>query len=261
MSSLSTPEDSWPPPPDELALNDGEVHVWRADLRPAPEETERLSRLLSADETDRANRFHFARDRERFVAARAALRQILGLYLRVAPGDLRFRYGEFGKPSLAEERATLDLRFNLAHSHDLALCAVAARREVGVDVEFMRAELTGEDIARRYFSPREVRELEGLPAELRVEGFFNCWTRKEAYIKARGEGLSFPLHGFAVSLRPGEPAALLEVAGEPREVSRWSLRDLEPGAGYAAAVAAEGKNWQILCYEWSTRKGASGEGD
>lgn len=250
MTPASPSKDDWPAPPDGLALSDAEVHVWRVTLSRAPEETRSLARLLSADEVDRAGRFHFQRDRDRFVVARATLRLILGSYLRVSPGGLRFRYSEFGKPSLAEDYGAPGLRFNLAHSNDLALCAVASGREVGVDVEFVRPEMAHEEIARHYFSPAEVAELRALPADGRAEAFFNCWTRKEAYIKARGDGLSFPLEGFTVSLRPGEPAALVDVERDPREVVRWRLMELRPAEGYAGAVAAEGKDWQLFCYEW-----------
>lgn len=259
MPSPASSEDSWSAPPEELALSAVEVHVWRADLNRTSAQTQSLLQFLSANEIDRANRFHFQKNREHFVVARATLRLILGFYLRMPPEHLRFRYGEFGKPSLEEDYGSHGLRFNLSHSHGLALYAVAAGREVGIDVEFMRPEMTGEDIARRFFSSPEVRMLDRLPMDLRVEGFFNCWTRKEAYIKARGEGLSFPLEQFTVSLKPEQPAALLDVAQQPQEVERWTLKGLTPGIGYAAAVAAEGRDWQLCCLEWPPQDSPGGE--
>ena len=143
------------------------------------------------------------------------------------------------------------LRFNLSHSRGLALYAVALDREVGVDVEFVRDDFAVEEIATSFFSPGEVAALKALPACSRVEGFFNCWARKEAYVKARGEGLSIPLAHFEVSLAPGGRAALLSVLDNRREDLRWSLRGLTPGAGYAAAVAVEGRGLRLACWEWA----------
>lgn len=224
---------TWDPPPDDLGLPPDEVHVWRAALDLPDPLAEALGRLLSADERERAERFHFARDRRRFSAGRGLLRDILSRYLNAAPQELRFHYNAHGKPSLYGS----DLRFNLSHSGGLALFAVTVGGEVGVDVERIRPEVMQEGLARRYFSPREVTALEALPPEQQPPGFFNCWTRKEAYIKARGEGLSLPLDSFDVSLEPGKPARLLYVKDAPGEAERWSLWDLEVGAGFAAALA------------------------
>src|SRR5207244_11453763 len=126
--------------------------------------------------------------------------------------------------------------------------------EVGIDLEYIRAEVADEPIAERFFASREIAALIGLPAPLRAEGFFNCWTRKEAYIKARGEGLTIPLDAFEVSLAPEEPAALLRVDSDPAEASRWSLQALAPGPGYVAAIAVEGRDWQLRCWEWPLEK-------
>ncbi len=243
-------EPSWPPPPAHLTLAEDEVHVWRAHLDLAPAQVRELLRTLTPDERARARRFRFRRDRDRFIVARGVLRAILGRYLGVDPGRLRFRYSPYGKPALADEFEDEGIRFNLAHSQGIALYAVSRGRDVGVDVEYVRADLADERIAERFFSPREVAMLRAVPAEQRREAFFHCWTRKEAYVKARGEGLSLPLDQFDVSLAPGEPAALLSTPGDPPEVTRWSLRALDPGPGYIAALAVEGNGWRLRCWQW-----------
>lgn len=237
-----------------MGLAGDEVHVWRARLDVPPTRAERLLGLLARDERERAERFHFQRDRDRFIAARGLLRSILGGYLNVEPGSLRFDYGARGKPSLAPEHNPEGLRFNVSHSQGVALFAVARGRELGVDVERVSARVACEEIAARFFSARESARLFELPEGLRAEAFFNCWTRKEAYIKARGEGLALPLDLFDVSLVPGEPAALLENRIAPEEVSRWSLLELTPWPRFAAAIAVEGRGWRLKCWHWLRSK-------
>lgn len=203
-------------------------------------------RLLDPDEVSRANRFYFEKDRKHFAVARGFLRSLLGRYLDADPKQLQFNYGEYGKPSLPGAGR---LRFNVSHSHGLALYALTEGRDIGVDVEYVRADFTSDEIARRFFSPFEVESLCGLPAEERVASFFRCWTRKEAYIKATGLGLSQPLDGFDVTLRPGERAALLRTeAGSPEN---WSMANVEVGPGYAGAVAVEGLISKIAYWEAS----------
>lgn len=246
---------SWSPPPERPAAA-GEVHLWLAELTQSTSLLARLERTLSADERERAARFHFRRDAEHFVVARGALRDILGRYLCERPERLRFAYNEFGKPSLAGVHAGGPHRFNLSHSRGRALYAVTLGREVGVDLEFVRPDFAGEEIASAYFSRPEVAALRALPAGRRVEAFFNCWTRKEAFVKARGEGLSLPLDRFAVSLAPGEPARLLDVEGEPGEAARWSLKGLPFEDGYVGALAAESGGWRLRCWRWTGPQGA-----
>ena len=242
--------DSWPAPPGVLALDDAEVHVWRAPLDQPAGVVERLRSTLAEDEKLRAARFHFEKDRARFVVARGALRAILGRYLRVPPARLQFRYGPYGKPSLAAEFAASGLEFNVSHSHALGLIAVARGGALGIDVEHLRGDAAERQIAERFFSACEVAALCGLPAAQQPRAFFDCWTRKEAYIKARGEGLSFPLAEFDVSLRPDEPAALLRVRGDAREAERWTLRALDVAPGYAAALVAQGHGWRLKTWRW-----------
>jgi len=158
---------------------------------------------LVPDERQRAERFRFERDRRRFIVAHGVLRDILGRYLKCSPAQVSFSYNQYGKPALAQESEAIGLRFNMSHSHEVALYALTRAREVGVDVELLREDFASLEIAERFFSRSEVALLNSLAPELRTDGFFNCWTRKEAYIKALGEGLSHPLDRFAVSLAPG----------------------------------------------------------
>jgi 4'-phosphopantetheinyl transferase len=197
----------------------------------------------------RAGKYYFKRDRDRFIIARGALRKILSRYLCVAPGQIRFTYSPYGKPALAE--AAHELSFNVSHSHEVALYAVTLGREVGLDVEFIREDFASMEIAEHFFSREEVAALRALPSHLQTLAFFNCWTRKEAYIKARGEGLSHPLDQFAVSCAPGEPAAILSSKSDPLEVSRWWLHELRPGPGYAAALALQGGSRRLSLWQWA----------
>lgn len=222
----------WSSPPSSLSLQPGDVHVWRLVLD-VP--VEPFLELLQPDEIDRANRFHFEKDRKHFTIARGFLRVLLGRYLQSDPKRVVFFYGAYGKPALEREGS---LRFNMSHSGGMALYAFTEGREIGVDVEHVRADFTSDDIARRFFSPSEVESLCRLPGEERVAGFFRCWTRKEAYIKATGRGLSQALDGFDVTLGPGELAALLRNDDGTHE--RWTMADVEVGPGYAGALAVEG---------------------
>lgn len=226
------------------------MHVWRADLNQEPARVRIFSDILAPDERQRASRFHFQRDRGHYIVARGVLRFILQRYLGISPGLLRFSYNQYGKPALETMADGEALRFNVSHSGGVALYAVTRGREVGLDIEAIREDFAGLEIAERFFSAREVETLRALPAELQTAAFFNCWTRKEAYIKALGEGLSHPLQSFAVSLIPGEAAALLSSDSDPDEPARWSLMELNPGDGYVAAVAVEGIVPALRRWQW-----------
>jgi 4'-phosphopantetheinyl transferase len=218
-------------------LPEGCVHVWRVELDRAAVHAD-LWAVLGEEERRRAMRFRFVRDTERFVAAHAAVRTILARYLDdTDPAALSFDTGPFGKPALVGE-SVKQLHFSLSHSAGLALCAVA-RHDVGVDVERVRPEFAVEALADSYFSEYERKTLHDVSAGQRVAAFFACWTRKEAYIKARGEGFSRPLDSFDVTLAPGEEAALVGTRPDPDEARRWSLSSLDAGPRYAAAVAVE----------------------
>jgi 4'-phosphopantetheinyl transferase len=248
---------SWSRPPGRVRLEEGEVHVWRASLDLPLSETERLGETLSADERERAARFRVPRVQVRFTAGRAILREILGRYLDCSPSELSFGYRDRGKPFLLPGPGREDLRFNLSHSHGLALFGVSLAREIGIDLEQIRQDREHEKLAQRYFSPKEVAALRALTPEGRVGAFFDCWTRKEAYLKARGEGLAIPLAGFEVSLAPGEGAALLSVVGEPGESGRWYLEAFDPGPGFSAALAVEGKLSGLRMWDWENPSSGS----
>jgi 4'-phosphopantetheinyl transferase len=238
-------------PPGPLGhLSPHEVHVWWANLGRPAEEVRELETLLSEDERRRADGFYFEKDREHYIVSRGTLRSIIGLYLDSSPARLRFSCNDFGKPFLAEELGRDGLSFNLSHSQGLALYGLTRGRKIGVDVEYVRPDVNVAGIAANFFSPREVAALNSLPPCDRRRAFFTCWARKEAYIKARGEGVSLPLDSFTVSLKPGEPAALLDVAGDPLETARWQFHDLAPAPDYAAAVAAEGHDWRLTARQW-----------
>jgi 4'-phosphopantetheinyl transferase len=219
------------------ALGADELHIWEGSLdRPAPD-IRGLRALLEPDELARADRFRFERDRARYVAGRGQLRLLLGRYLGRAPHEVRFEYGAYEKPSVAHP----GLWFNLSHSGPVALCAVTSVGEVGIDVELDDPGFARERIAEHFFSPGEVATLRGLAPELQGRAFLTCWTRKEAFIKARGDGLSLALDSFDVTLEPGQPVALTRTAWSASEPRDWSLSDLSnTDDGYIAAVAVRG---------------------
>lgn len=250
-------ESVWRNPPEVVPLGDGGVHVWRARLGSGAAATAEPGGVLSPDELGRAEAFQSAGDRRRFMAAHAALRAVLGRYLGVAPADLRFERGRYGKPRLVEDCGT-GLRFNMSHSRDLALFAVARGREVGVDVEKVRP-LAFEQIAARFFSTSEAAALRGLPPERGLEEFFRCWTRKEAYLKGIGRGCFASLDGAGVPLAP-EGVPIPRDLPQKDEARGWSLRGLKPGRGYVAALAAEGGGWPLTCWRWTPTAGLDAGG-
>ena len=230
----------------DLVLPMDEIHIWRANLDFAPAVLDRARALLSPDEESRAARFHFARDRDHFTACRGALRELLGAYLNIPPGALEFCYGIHGKPALRGDNSQLPIRFNLSHADGLAVLAFARGREVGIDLEPIRAAFPGEEIAARYFSVQELAELRALPPAERSEGFSLCWTRKEAYAKARGLGLQIKLDSFSVSLTPGRREAL-----QSEDSCRWILRSFRPASHFVAAVVSEGPECEMRYWDWT----------
>ena len=248
--SARNQRQEWREPPPDILLAPGDVHVWRARLDQPNAVVEQFWGTLSADEQERAARFHFPGGRDSYVVGRGILRELLSRYLGMQPSEVSLTYSAHGKPALAEGCGRLALRFNLAHSGRLALYGLVLDRLIGIDIEKHRPDFAGQRIADRFFSSRESDALRALPKEQREEAFLNCWTRKEAYIKARGEGLSFPLDAFDVSLAPGEPAALLATQGDPSEAARWTMFALSAGDGYAAALAVEGQGAVVSSFEW-----------
>lgn len=235
-----------------LELSENEVQLWRAGLDTLRSEESRYREVLSAEEASRAERFRFDVDRFRYTASRALLRMILAGYLRTDPKEVTFSYSSKDKPLLSGAFSESDIHFNISHSGEVTLLAFARGLKVGVDVEFARRESDLEAIARRFFSAQEQQQLSALPTEERLDAFFRCWTRKEAYIKATGDGLSLPLHQFDVSIAAGSGDALIATRPDADEAGRWLLRDVPAGFGYAAALCVSGRNWRLKHWESDT---------
>jgi 4'-phosphopantetheinyl transferase len=249
VKPAASPAAGWLCGPVPPPLLDEEVHVWRADLSVSESVLHGSRKLLSEDERNRASRFHFAKDRESFTAARGLLRTLLGMYLERQPASLVFEYGPEGKPRLASETPADPISFNLAHSSTLALVAVTSRLPLGVDVELIREHENWEDLAALFFAAEEVSALRALPARARSSEFFRIWTRKEAYVKGRGQGLSIPLDRFSVVGGVGQPLSAGD-SEEAQEFCRWSLHDLEPGAGFRGALAVRGDRVTVRTLRW-----------
>lgn len=233
----------------ELALPRDQVHVWRGGLEPPTDVLARLQATLSDDERARAARFVFPRHRVQYAACRGILRELLGRYLGTEPAEVRFRYTAHGKPAL-DDPAT-ELRFNVSNCETLGLFAFAVGREVGVDLERLRPMDDAGAIAGRFFSVPENEVFRVVPESGRDAAFFRCWTRKEAYIKAVGEGLSMPLDRFDVTLADGEPARLVATRPDPAEAERWTLREVELGPEWIGAVVAGGRDWALVHRDWA----------
>lgn len=248
-SKLNT-DRMWNPPPIELTLSKSDVHVWRANLDQPAGCIKQLAQILSADELKRAERFYFEQDRVRFMVGRGLLRTILSRYLGMAANRLQFCYSSRGKPDVVEKLGGDRLRFNLSHSQGLVLYAVTRDRAIGIDIEHIRAIAEADQIVKSFFSDYEKTVYHNLPQCQKQAAFFNCWTRKEAFIKAVGEGLALPLDQFDVSLTPGQPARLLGIKGD--EASKyWSIHELTFDQNYASALAVEGNDWNLSCWEWT----------
>jgi 4'-phosphopantetheinyl transferase len=217
------------------ALPHAEIHVWYRSLEEPFTQLNSLRELLSHEEQERAARYRFDRHRNEFILTRGSLRVLLSSYLGSSPGSLAFSYSPQGKPALANQ--VTDLRFNVSHTEGLAALAFGRAREIGVDVEKTGRDCEARKLAERFFSESERQFISRLSGPALHEAFFRCWTRKEAYIKAKGGGLSIPLDQFDVSIAEGEPVALLGTRPDPAEASRWTLHDLPVKAGYAAALA------------------------
>jgi len=240
----------WRPPPETLRLGLGDVHVWQASLDLPSGRAADFTSTLANDELDRAGRFHFEKDRQSYIVSRGVLRVLLGRYLKQDPEKVCLNYGPNGKPEVAGYGTDHTLQFNLAHSDRIALYAFTEGRPIGIDVEKMRPLEDADGLASRYFSAREYAAWRTVDQEERQIMFFRYWTSKEAYIKAIGAGLSFPLDQFDVSLAPGEPASLLTISGDEEKARRWSLRELHPAEEYAAAVSAPGP-WRLNRWRWA----------
>jgi 4'-phosphopantetheinyl transferase len=241
MSDLS----AWPLKVGSLELEDTQVHVWRAGLGFDETVLRRLESTLAAEEKNRAKRLVFRSDQDRFVGTRGILRDLLGKYINCSPAKVEFHYDPKGKPVLKDKVVEKSIQFSVSHSASVALLAFAVGRHLGVDVELIRPKIAALEIAERYFSPQEVAELRALPTSHHAQAFFLGWTRKEAYVKAKGEGLHIPLESFSVSLTPDQPERL-----ECADSHRWGLRSLCPAPGYVGAVVCEGQDWRTIHWTW-----------
>lgn len=227
-----------------------EIHVWRALLDAEPLQMESLLGVLSTDEVERVARFHFEKDQIKFIVARGILRQILGSYLGKRPHELRFEYTSFGKPVLANQHVDDNLHFNLSHAGEFALYAISRDRNIGIDIEQVRDVDVG-PMVHRFFSPGEISSMEQCDEQHRTDIFFQYWTRKEAFLKAMGEGVSFPLEQCDVSCMSGNGWSPVKLLSDHKAGSRWYGKDLYPGPGYVAAIAVEGSGGEISCWDYT----------
>jgi 4'-phosphopantetheinyl transferase len=244
------PDASWPRPQSPLAFPTGRVDVWSVRLKESAASGFEAG-VLSRDEIARAARFHFEKDRIHFTRCRSALRILLAGYLAIPAAEIRFEYSSNGKPQLAAGQNPRALQFNVSHSTDRALIAVGSEHRLGVDIETIRADVDTTSLAERFFSPRECAGLQALPDHLRVPGFFACWTRKEAFLKATGAGLSFPLADFSVTTHPDLNPEIEEIGGNADAGKQWFLADLSVAEGYRATVAVERPHSRLETYSWN----------
>lgn len=236
-------------PPQDIKLQEGFIDLWYAKLDQSDSLIQKLITSLSDDEFSRAEEYRFDRDKNRFIVGRGILRNIIGRYLNIKPGLVNFRYGKYGKPYLSNNHHEREIKFNLAHSKDVAVYAFALGKEMGVDVECIREMPDVDHIASSFFSPREVIALRSIPENQKLEAFFNCWTRKEAYIKALGDGLTHPLDQFSVSFLPGEEPEVLEISNSMKP-GKWSLKSFSIRDNYIAAVAVENCDYDMRLWKW-----------
>ena len=240
---------SWLVAPEDLSLSSGLVDVWRTKLDLPEAWITRYCDLLSEQERQRAARFRMTAKYNEYVITRGLLRSVLARMLGGHPRQFDFSYGPHGKPDLADRSQDRTVSFNVSHTHGLALVALMPHRALGVDVEMKRENVECAGLAKRFFSGSEAGALLSLPTSQQRQAFFNCWTRKEAFIKAKGQGISLGLDEFDVTLRPGEPPRLLATCWDPQEAARWTLLDLNVGSDYAAALAVEAVEVKVRCWD------------
>lgn len=246
---MASNTNSWTVASGPVAIEEGEVHVWRARLDCSSARLRDLEGLLDGDERDRALRFRFAVHRDRYVSRRGTLRRLLGQYLQIPPTDIELEYTRYGKPFLAKHHGS-DLRFNLSHSQGLALFVLIRGREAGIDLEHIQPDFADHAIPERFFTPREASMLRALPSDQQPEAFFELWVRKEAYVKARGMGLSLPLDSFEVPIGDGELVKLLRTEQDHGETKAWRMVALRPAPAYPAALVVEGPACALRCWIW-----------
>lgn len=233
-----------------LSIGPGEVHAWHVRLDAVEAGLPDLARLLGEDERARAARYRFEKDRAEYTLTRGILRRLLESYGVAAAGEVRFAYGPRGKPELAAGHGPDPIRFNVSHSHGAAVVALTRVRPVGVDVERVRDTKDADGLVARFFAEEERAEYRSLPPGDRLRAFFRGWTRKEAFIKATGEGLGTPLDSFAVSLGPDVPPRLLRIDADPAGVAGWTIVDLSADSTHIVALAIQSANVRILNRRW-----------
>jgi 4'-phosphopantetheinyl transferase len=249
MIEMTVSENTWASAPRNLILHDNEVHVWRISLSHFTSRLHSLKQLLSSDERDRADKYFFKKDQDSYIAARGILRKIISVYLKIEPEDLLFKYNKFGKPFLIQQEGRNDLQFNLSHSNGIVLYSFTRNRHVGIDIEYIRPEVVKNINMEHFLSSKEAAKLRNLPEDLKIKGFFNCWTRKEAYLKALGKGLSIHLDQFDAIPASKKFVQILKAQPDSTKSSCWSLYDLNVGSEYNAALVVEGTGWFLKCWD------------
>jgi len=234
-----------------LLLPENEIHIWKIPLVQSIHTIETFEGALSQDEHSRSARYHFEKDKQKFIIARGSLRMILGQYLNISPDQIEFIYNDYGKPGLDKGCGDKKISFNLAHSDNWAVCAIVNKHIIGIDIEKIRTLPDVAQIAERFFSDAEFADYQIVLEEHKISAFFNCWTRKEAFIKAIGEGLSHPLDKFIVTLADNVPAKLVEVEDDPDEAANWEMISFNPAPGYIGAVAIRALGLNVLYFSFN----------
>ena len=227
------------------------LHVWSIRLTQSDDVVRALEGHLSVDEARRADRYRRELDRTRYVVAHGALRELLADYTVQTPRNISFGHTATGKPFLIDDQGEQRLRFNLSHAGEWAIVALASSMEVGIDIEQIDSDVSVEAVAERFFSRSEFEALQEVPSEQRTLAFFTAWTRKEAYVKARGEGIVSRLQGFSVSIAPEQIPILLTDSIDAHATLHWRIYDLDIARGYAAALAAEGVTHRLRTMRWT----------
>lgn len=231
----------WSAPSSEAFEKDNTVHLWLLNYKTCHDFLNNILPELSSGELERANKFYFEEDRNRYLITRSILKKILSRMLNTVPGQLRFEFNAYGKPFLKSDPG---LFFNVSHSGNFGLIAITSIADIGVDVEKYRHKMTGDDVAKRFFSSKEISDYLNLNVKERQQGFFNCWTRKEAFIKAVGMGLSLPLNSFDVSLKPGSKAQITAIRKPPDDPEKWTMESIYVDEEYAAAYTLRAKHFK-----------------
>ncbi len=232
-----------------MDLERDELHIWHISLIQSQDTIETLASHLDENEWAKADKFRFETERLNYVISHGARREILAKYLECLPNVIKFKENYYGKPFLRENKKRI--YFNLSHSHEIALLAVAKKRRIGVDIEAIRKNFDEINIAEQFFSTSEIETLQSLPRNLRTKAFFDCWTRKEAFIKAVGQGLSYPLKEFSVAFSPFERARLISLENTFLKTENWQIIELNIADDYASAAAIESKKTETKLFVWN----------